>query len=198
MKSICAFCGSSTGKNDTYKNHARQFGKLLAKYNITLIYGGGKVGIMGVLADSVLETGGQAIGVMPKNIVELEISHNRLTKLHIVNNMHERKALMADLADAFVALPGGFGTFDELSEILTYNQLRITDKPIGIFNINAYFDHLLKFFDHSVAENFIRKEHRNNLIVDDNAENLLNKLKAYKPVHITKWIEDLKEENSLN
>ena len=195
MKSICVFCGSNTGKNEIYKIHARSFGKLLAENNITLVFGGGKVGLMGVLADSVLNCGGKCEGVMPRSIVNLEIAHNNLTKLHIVENMHQRKNLMAKLSDAFVAFPGGFGTLDELSEVLTYSQLRIYDKPVGLFNVNGYFDSLLKFLDHAVDERFVREEHRNNIVVENNADELLKKLKAFEPVLIGKWISDIKEES---
>ena len=198
MKSICVFCGSSTGANEIYKAHARTFGKLLAENNISLIFGGGKVGLMGILADSLLEFGGKCIGIIPKSIVDLEIAHENCSNLHVVESMQQRKEMMSEMAEAFVALPGGFGTLDELSEVLTYNQLRIYDKPIGLFNVNGYFDHLLNFLDHGVKERFVRTEHRNNIIVEDNAVKLIEKLKAYEPVHIGKWIEDIKEERSLN
>lgn len=198
MKSICVFCGSSTGKNEIYKTQARVFGKLLAKNNISLIFGGGKVGLMGILADSLLESGGNCIGIIPKSIADLEIAHKNCSNLHIVENMHQRKFMMSEMAEAFVALPGGFGTLDELSEVLTYNQLRIYDKPIGLLNVDGYFNHLLNFLDHSVKERFVRTEHRNNIIVEDNAIDLIEKLKTYKPVQIGKWIEDIKEERSLN
>lgn len=198
MKSICVFCGSSMGKNKVYKESAAAFGKMLAENNITLVYGGGKVGLMGVMADSALAAGGKCIGIIPKSIADLEIAHDHLTELHIVNNMQERKAMMMERADAFVALPGGLGTLDELAEVLTYNQLRIFDKPIGLLNVNGYFDHLIKFFDHGVNERFVREEHRKNIIVSDNTVELIEMLNAYQPVHIGKWIEEIKEESALN
>lgn len=198
MRNICVFCGSSSGENEVYKSTAKLFGKLLAQNNITLVYGGGKVGLMGVMADSALKNGGKCIGVIPQSIADLEIAHDNLTQLHIVNNMNDRKAMMAELSEGFVALPGGFGTLDELSEVLTYNQLRVYDKPIGLLNINGYFDHLIRFFNHAVEERFVREEHRNNIIVSDNAEVLLESLKNYEPVLIEKWIRDIKDESSLN
>jgi uncharacterized protein (TIGR00730 family) len=198
MKSICVFCGSSMGINKTYRATAASFGKILAEHNITLVYGGGKVGLMGVMADSALAAGGKCIGIIPKNIADLEIAHDFLTELHIVKSMQERKAMMMEISDAFVALPGGLGTLDELAEVLTYNQLRIFDKPLGLLNVNGYFDHLTRFFDHGVTEGFVRKEHRDNIILSDNAHELLKKLNQYQPVHIGKWIEEIKEESSLN
>ena len=198
MKSICVFCGSSLGKNQDYKKEVVLFGKLLAEMQITLVYGGGNVGLMGVLADSVLRHGGKCIGVIPQSIADFEIAHKNLTELFIVENMQERKTMMAGLSDGFIAFPGGFGTLDELSEVLTYSQLRIYDKPIGLFNINGYFDHLLVFLDHMVNERFVRIEHRKNIIVSENPNYLLEKLNNYQPVHIDKWIEEIKEESSLN
>lgn len=198
MKSICVFCGSSMGTNKTYRETAASFGKLLAEHNITLVYGGGKVGLMGVMADSALAADGKCIGIIPKSIADLEIAHDHLTELHIVKSMQERKAMMMEISDAFVALPGGLGTLDELAEVLTYNQLRIFDKPLGLLNANGYFDHLIRFFDHGVTEGFVRKEHRDNIILSDNAIDLLEKLNQYQPVHIGKWIEEIKEESSLN
>jgi len=198
MRSICVFCGSSTGKNEIYKSSARQFGQLISQENLTLVYGGGKVGLMGILADAVIETGGQSIGVIPQSIVDLEIAHDQLTELIIVNNMSERKEKMTELSDAFVALPGGFGTLDELAEVLTYNQLRIIDKPVGILNINGYFDSLIEFFDHAVDERYVREEHRDNIFISSDANELLEMLKEYQPVTIDKWIRDIKDESSLN
>jgi uncharacterized protein (TIGR00730 family) len=192
MKTICVFCGSSVGRNENYKNKARSLGRILANEKITLVYGGGNIGVMREIADSVLENGGEVIGVMPRHIVEKEIARKHLTKLHIVETMHERKALMAELSDAFIALPGGFGTFDEMFEVLTWNQLEIINKPVGILNIDGYFDHLLAFISHAVAEKFVREEHQNNLIVEDDEQILLEKLAGFKPQKAEKWIDRLK------
>ncbi len=197
MRSICVFCGSSSGSNEVYKTQTRLFGQLISKHNLTLVYGGGKVGLMGILADAVIETGGKSIGVIPQSIVDLEIAHDKLTELIIVNSMSERKIKMTEISDAFVALPGGFGTLDELAEVLTYNQLRIIDKPVGLLNVNGYFDPLIKFFDHAVHEGFVREEHRNNIFISNNAVELMEMLKDYQPVTIDKWIRDIKDESSF-
>lgn len=198
MRSICVFCGSSSGKNEVYKTQTKLFGKLISNNDLTLVYGGGKVGLMGILADAVIESGGRSIGVIPKSIVDLEIAHDNLTELIVVNSMSERKIKMTELSDAFVALPGGFGTLDELAEVLTYNQLRIIDKPIGLLNVNGYFDLLIDFFDHAVTEGYVREEHRKNIFISDDAVELLEMLKDYQPVTIEKWIRDIKDESSLN
>jgi len=181
------------GKGDIYKNKAKELGKLLAKKNIALIYGGADIGIMRILADTVLENGGKVIGVMPKILEDKEITHKHLTELHIVEDMAQRKKMMADLADAFITLPGGFGTLDELSEILTWYQLEITEKPLAIFNINGFFDEFLKFLDTAVEQRFLRIEHRKNIIVEDDEEKLLQKLQNYTRVEIdSKWVDELK------
>jgi len=181
------------GKGDIYKNKAKELGKLLAKKNIALIYGGADIGIMRILADTVLENGGKVIGVMPKILEDKEITHKHLTELHIVEDMAQRKKMMADLADAFITLPGGFGTLDELSEILTWYQLEITEKPLAIFNINGFFDEFLKFLDTAVEQRFLRIEHRKNIIVEQDEEKLLHKLQNYSPIKIdSKWVDELK------
>ena len=195
MKTICVFCGSSTGVKPDYKLAAVDLARELLDRKITLIYGGANVGLMKILADTVLQGGGEVIGIMPRRLVEREVAHKDLTRMHIVESMSERKTLMVELSDAFIAMPGGFGTFDELAEVITYNQLRLTDKPIGILNIAGYFDLLLKFFDHTVKQGFLRHEHRQNLIVDHNVQDLLGKLTRYEPVSLEKWIRDIKEES---
>jgi len=194
MKSICVFCGSSVGRQKSYTDKARSFGKLIAKNNYRLVYGGGNIGLMREIADAVLESGGEVTGVMPGLIAKNEIVHTGLTNLHIVDTMHERKALMAELSDAFVAMPGGFGTIDEMFEIMTWNQLEIISKPTALFNINGYFDHLLAFVDYAVNEKFVRLEHKNNLIVEDDEHELLAKLMAHKPAKAHKWIDRLKKD----
>lgn len=195
MQSICVFCGSSMGARSEYRQSAKELGEILLKKNIQLIYGGANVGLMKVLADTVLEGGGEVIGIMPRILVEKEVAHLNLTKMHIVKSMSERKSMMVELSDAFIAMPGGFGTLDELAEVITYNQLRLTDKPIGILNIAGYFDSLMNFFDHITEEGFLRHEHRQNLIVDAHVENLIMKLNEFKPVVMDKWIEDIKKES---
>jgi hypothetical protein len=180
------------GKQLLYAEHAAQLAKYLLSEKITLVYGGANIGLMGVLADTVLAGNGKVIGVMPRSLVEREVAHNNLTEMHIVEGMQERKAMMADLSDAFVSLPGAYGTLDELFEVLTWNQLGIINKPIGLLNIAGFFDPLLQMLDHAVAEKFLRSEHRNMLLVDTDFEQLMTKLENYQPVTAAKWIERLK------
>jgi len=194
MKSICVFCGSSMGSRPEYRQAAEDLGKLLLEQKIQLIYGGANVGLMKILADTLLDGGGKVIGIMPRLLVEKEVAHNNLTKMHIVESMSERKSMMVELSDAFIAMPGGFGTLDELAEVITYNQLRLTDKPIGLLNTAGYFDALLNYFDHITEEGFLRHEHRHNLIVDEQADALIGKMYQFRPVTLDKWIRDIKEE----
>ena len=196
MAKICVFCGSSMGARDEYKTAARDLVDYLAAHHMELVYGGADVGLMKVLSDTALAQGVDVIGVMPKRLIEKEVAHHKLTEMIVVETMAERKDKMVELSDGFVALPGGFGTFDELSEILTFNQLRISDKPLGILNIAGYFDDLLKFYDHAVAEGFVRKEHRQNLIVSDNIPDLMRQMNHYQPLTMGKWIEDIKNESN--
>jgi len=192
MNSVCVFCGSSVGKRESYIRQARELGQIIAENNMTLIYGGGNIGVMREIADSTLKHDGKVIGVMPQHIVDKEVAHHNITELHIVSSMHERKAMMAELSDAFIALPGGFGTIDELFEVMTWNQLEIINKPTGLLNIEGYFDHLIKFIDHAVNEKFVRAEHKQNLIVETDANILIKKLEEFVPQHAEKWIDRLK------
>jgi len=192
MNSICVFCGSSVGKQENYILKARELGKIIADKKLTLVYGGGNIGVMREIADSTLQAGGKVIGVMPQHIVDKEVAHHGVTELHIVKSMHERKAMMAELSDAFVALPGGFGTIDEIFEVMTWNQLEIINKPTGLLNIDGYFDHLIAFLDHSVNEKFVREEHKQNLIVETEANVLIEKLEGFEPKKAEKWIDRLK------
>jgi uncharacterized protein (TIGR00730 family) len=192
---ICVFCGSSMGREKVYQEAAREVAGFFVQNNISLVYGGAKVGLMKILADTLLENNREVIGVMPGLLVDKEVAHEGLTEFIEVKTMAERKAKMIKLSDGFIALPGGYGTLDELSEILIYNQLRIDDKPLGILNVNGYYDHLLAFFDHAVAEGYVRAEHRNNLLVSDNIRTLLEKMQAYRPVSMGKWIEDIQVES---
>jgi uncharacterized protein (TIGR00730 family) len=159
MRRLCVFCGSSTGEKEVYATAARRLGQALAARGLGLVFGGGHIGLMGVLADAVLAAGGQVIGVIPRSMVARELAHGGLTELHVVETMHQRKALMADLSDAFAALPGGFGTADELFEILTWSQLGLHDKPIGLLNIDGFFDPLLAWLERCTAEGFLRESH---------------------------------------
>jgi uncharacterized protein (TIGR00730 family) len=189
MQRLCVFCGSLAGNRPVYTEAARQLGRAMARRGLSLIYGGGHIGLMGILADSVLTSGGRAIGVIPQALVDKELAHAALTELHIVGTMHERKARMADLADGFVALPGGFGTGDELFEILTWAQLGIHAKPIGLLNVGGYFDHLAAWLDQAVKEGFVHFEHRALLRQADEPDALLDLLEQNPPVpSLPKWV----------
>jgi hypothetical protein len=181
MDSIAVFCGSSIGASEAYKEGAILLGKELAKRNITLIYGGASVGVMGTVADTVLSEGGKVIGVIPTLLEEREISHKHLTELIVVNSMHERKSKMMELADGFIALPGGPGTLEEFFEVFTWNQIGLLQKPCGILNINHYYDLLIELFDHMQNEQFLQAQSRNALLVDDEVVGLLDKCAAYVP-----------------
>jgi uncharacterized protein (TIGR00730 family) len=189
MRRICVFCGSSGGGQAVYADAARRFGTALAGRGLGLVYGGGHVGLMGVVADAVLAAGGRVEGVIPRALVEKELAHQGLARLHVVETMHQRKALMADLADAFAALPGGFGTGDELFEVLTWAQLGLHAKPVGLLNTAGYFDALLAWIDHVVTERFLRPEYRERLRVATEPEPFLRMLLEPCPTpHVEKWI----------
>jgi uncharacterized protein (TIGR00730 family) len=192
MPRLCVFCGSSAGNQPAYADSARQFGQALAARELGLVFGGGHIGLMGHLADAVLRAGGETIGVIPQALVDKELAHQGLTELRVVATMHERKALMADLADGFVALPGGYGTGDELFEILTWAQLGLHAKPIGLLNVSGFFDPLLAWLDHTVREGFVKPEHRHLLLEASEPEPLLDRLLEWRPeIETTKWIEPL-------
>ena len=176
------FCGSSPGTSERYVVAARELGSALAARGVGLVYGGASVGLMGELADSVLVREGEAIGVIPRALVEREIAHPSLTELHVVETMHERKALMSELADAFVALPGGMGTLDELAEAFTWGQLGIHAKPCGLLDVDGFFEHLLAFLDRAVADGFLQREHRDALVVENDANLLLDRLGTAQPL----------------
>jgi uncharacterized protein (TIGR00730 family) len=190
MRRVCVFCGSSAGGRAVYRDSARRLGELLAAGGVGLVYGGGHVGLMGVLADAVLEGGGEVVGVIPQALVDRELAQLNLTRLEVVDTMHQRKARMADLADAFAALPGGYGTADELFEILTWAQLGLHARPIGLLNTAGFFDPLCQWLDRTVREGFIRAEHRRLLLETDSPEELLELLRNYRPAEpAAKWIE---------
>ncbi len=180
MKRVCVFCGSSSGAPE-YPELARHCGRVLAERGLTLVYGGGNVGLMGILADSVLEAGGEVIGVIPHGLVDRELAHNRLTSLIRVSSMHERKQRMAELSDASVALPGGIGTMDELFEIYTWLQLRFHNKPVGLLNARGFYDLLLRFLDHMVQERFLKPQNRELLLVDSDFAKLLDQMASFQP-----------------
>ena len=191
MKRITVFCGSRVGLSEKYKEGAIALGKELVKRGITLVYGGGSVGLMGVIATTVMKEGGKAIGIIPQFLEEREVSHISLTELHIVNSMHERKAKMADLADAFIAMPGGPGTLEELVEIYTWAQLGLHQKPIGLLNINNYYDPLISFFDHMVEQHFLKENHRKIMsIVETDPARLLDTLVEYEPPEVKPYMQE--------
>jgi uncharacterized protein (TIGR00730 family) len=187
LKNICVFCGSSSGGHSVYAEAAKAVGWLLCRRGIELVYGGGNVGLMGVLADACLAEGGRVIGVIPQALVDKEVAHSGLTELRVVSSMHERKAIMADLSDAFMALPGGYGTWEELFEMLTWSQLGIHRKPCGLLNINGYYDPLLELADKAVSEGFLRELNRDLLLSDDDPERLLDRLSTHSVPIAEKW-----------
>ncbi len=189
MKSICVFCGSNPGNDPAYLEAATSAGLYLAKNNIGLVFGGGRVGLMGRIADTVMENGGRVTGIIPRDLAEKEVAHENLTELHIVGSMHQRKAMMAKLSDGFIAMPGGFGTFEEICEVITWTQLGFQDKPCGILNMNGYYDPMIRLFDKAVAEGFIREMHRELVIVGEEIESLVEAMGRFKPMNLEKWID---------
>ena len=189
ITSLCVFAGANFGTKPEYRETAEGLGRMLAAQSIRCVYGAGNVGLMGALADACLADGGEVIGVIPHSLVQLEVAHQGLTQLHIVDTMHERKARMADLSDAFIALPGGLGTFEELFEVWTWSQLGIHGKPLGLLNVSGYYDPLIAMVEHGVSEGFLRQQHRDSLIVDTQAERLLDTLRAFTPAVTAKWLE---------
>jgi uncharacterized protein (TIGR00730 family) len=188
LKRICVFCGSQPGARPAYVECAQRVGGLLASRGIGLVFGAGRVGLMGALATAVLTQGGEAIGVIPDGLLPKEPAHLGLTKLHVVGSMHERKALMAELADAFITLPGGFGTQDEFWETLTWAQLGLHEKPCGILNLDGYYDYLLAHIERAISEGFVRPEYRSLILVERDPERLLDLLLSYRPPKLNRWI----------
>ncbi|MBD9359393.1 TIGR00730 family Rossman fold protein [Methylomonas fluvii] len=188
INSICIYCGSSPGRIDAYGEAAQTLAKALVSRNIRLVYGGAGIGIMGTVADQVLKLGGQAIGVIPKALAHKEVAHPNLTELHVTQSMHERKMLMAELADGFIALPGGIGTLEELFEIWTWAQLGFHQKPCGVLNVAGYYDALISFLDHVAAEQFVKPHHRDMLMVESDPQLLLERYANYQPPAIKHWV----------
>ena len=188
VKRVCVFCGSSVGARAVYAEAAREMGRLIASKGIALVYGGGNVGLMGVIADAALEAGGEVVGVIPRALADREIAHTGLTTLHIVDSMHTRKAMMAELSDAFIAMPGGVGTFEELFEAVTWTQLGLHRKPCGLLNVDGFYTPLERFIDQAVTEGFIRPVHRTAIVVDDNPDRLLETLSTIDLPNVPKWI----------
>lgn len=188
LRNLCVYCGSNPGRQDIYIEAARELGRTMARQGIGLVYGGASVGIMGAIADAVMQAGGQAVGIIPESLMRKELAHRGLTELHVTQSMHERKRMMADRADAFVALPGGAGTLEEIFEVWTWAQLGHHTKPCALFNVGGYYDGLARFLDHMVAEQFVRAEHREMLIVENDPQRLLERLANYRAPQVTKWI----------
>lgn len=187
MKSICVYCGSSAGAAPVYAQAARTLAREMVSDNIALVYGGGNVGLMGIIADEVLRLGGEATGVIPRALLDKEVGHLGLTRLHIVKDMHERKAMMADLSDGFIAMPGGIGTLEELFEVFTWSQLGLHDKPIGLLNVDGFYDGLLAFMQHIVTQRFLRPEQAELLLTDTTPAALVQRFKAYQSGSPNKW-----------
>lgn len=192
MNSICVFCGSSAGSTPEFIVAGRNLGETLASRNIRLIYGGAAVGIMGAVANGALETGGKVIGVIPGFLSKKEVRHEGLTELITVDSMHQRKQKMAALSDGFIALPGGFGTLEEFCEILTWAQLGLVTGPVGLLNVNGYFDHLLALFDHMVSQELLKAQNRELVLHDVSISGLLEKMSTYEPKEVPKWIDAAK------
>lgn len=188
IKNLAVFCGSSTGADSIYIENAKKLGKELANANKTLIYGGAQVGCMGALADSSLYYGGSVVGVIPKKLKDVEIAHEQLTELHVVNTMHERKSKMAELADGFIALPGGAGTLEEWFEVFTWSQLGYHEKPCGLLNVNNFFAPLIAMLDHTITEGFMNKNYREMILISSDPKELLEKMDSYRPSHVVKWV----------
>jgi uncharacterized protein (TIGR00730 family) len=188
MKNICLFCGSAVGKNPIYQKTAKELGLLFVKNQIRLVYGGGKVGLMGIIADTVMQNGGKVVGVIPQFLIEMEVAHSRLSEQIMVKTMHERKKRMTDMAQGFIVMPGGLGTMDEFFEVLTWAQLGLHSKPIGLLNTNGFFDKLLDYIDFSVEEGFVKTQSRQMILVDTEPEALLDKMQNYEAGHVKKWL----------
>lgn len=188
MKRICVFCGSNPGLRPDYAAAAQGLARVMAERGIGLVYGGGHVGLMGIVADTIMAEGGEAIGVIPEALLRREVGHHGLTELHVVRSMHERKQMMADLSDGFIAMPGGYGTFEEFCEVITWSQLGIHPKPCGLLNVLGFYDALLAMFDHSVKEGFIHPQHRAMVLEETEPGALIDAMDAFVPPKAEKWI----------
>jgi uncharacterized protein (TIGR00730 family) len=189
MRSVCVFCGSSPGQSDDYIQAAKALGRAVASRGWKLIYGGASVGLMGAVADAALDAGGRVVGILPRHLAAKEIGHGRLTRLELVDTMHERKARMAELADGFIALPGGVGTLEELFEVWTWAQLGLHRKPCGLLDVGGYYAKLIDFLDTTVSEGFVRPAHRSMLLVEREPEAMLDAMDRYEPPTVQKWID---------
>ena len=194
MKKICIFCGSSMGFDPIYKEKAAELGRVLADNGCELLFGGGSVGLMKVIADVMMERGCKVTGTITKHLLDMHVGHDGIDELIVVESMAERKKILEDMADGFIALPGGIGTMDEFFEAYVLSQLRVFDKPVALFNVNGYYDGIVAFIKHIADEGFMRREHAENLIVSDNPKDLLAKMKQFEPADVTKWVVEIKEQ----
>ena len=194
MKKICIFCGSSMGFDPIYKEKAAELGHVLADHGCELLFGGGSVGLMKVIADVMMERGCKVTGTITKHLLDMHVGHNGIDELIVVESMAERKKILEDMADGFIALPGGIGTMDEFFEAYVLSQLRVFDKPVALYNVNGYYDGIVEFIKHIADEGFMRREHAENLIVSDDAKDLLEKMEQFQPADVTKWVVEIKEQ----
>ena len=188
MRTVCVFCGSNSGRGETYAEAGRALVQAIARHGLKLVFGGGSIGLMGVIAEAALGAGVHVTGVAPRRLLEREVVHRSLSALHVVESMHERKAKMAELSDAFIALPGGYGTLDEMFEALTWTQLGYHRKPCGLLNVEGYFDALAAYLDHAVQERFLMREHRDMLVVEGDPDRLIERLQSVRLPQVSKWI----------
>lgn len=194
MKKICIFCGSSMGHNPLYREKAAELAEAMAERQCELLYGGGSVGLMKIIADVMLQRQCKVVGTITEQLMDMEVGYKDINELIIVDSMAERKKILEDMADGFIAMPGGYGTLDELFEAAVLVQLRVYDKPVAIYNVNGYYDKLLVFLKHAVDEGFIQRPHLDNLIVSDNPKELLDKMEHFQPANIKKWVDEIKEQ----
>ncbi len=194
MKKICIFCGSSMGFDPIYKEKAAELGHVLADHGCELLFGGGSVGLMKVIADVMMERGCKVTGTITKHLLDMHVGHDGIDELIVVESMAERKKILEDMADGFIALPGGIGTMDEFFEAYVLSQLRVFDKPVALYNVNGYYDGIVAFIKHIADEGFMRREHAENLIVSDDAKDLLAKMEQFEPADVTKWVVEIKEQ----
>ena len=194
MKKICIFCGSSMGHDPVYREKAAELGEAMAEKQCELLYGGGSVGLMKIIADVMLQRQCKVIGTITEHLMDMEVGYKDIDELIVVDSMAERKKILEDMADGFIAMPGGYGTMDELFEVVVLVQLRVYDKPVALYNVNGYYDKLLEFIEHAVNEGFIQRAHFENLIVSDDPKVLLEKMEQFKPANIKKWVEEIKDQ----
>lgn len=197
MKSVAVYCGSNPGLDVVYADQAIALGQAIAARGMRLVFGGGNVGLMGIIADAVLQKSGEVIGIIPQQLMEWEVAHTGLTELEVVSNMHERKMRMFDLSDGFIAMPGGFGTMDEMFEMLTWRQIGIADKPCAFFNVNEFYSPLVQMMDQMVSQGFLHREQRNDLHVGADIDVMLNWMESYEPVKVDKWLDEKRRPENL-